>query len=56
MDPECLSSAIDDLSALRAASDRVGEILRESRRRLDAGEDSSAIRSEFTSFPYRQIL
>ncbi|KAF5330967.1 hypothetical protein D9619_005991 [Psilocybe cf. subviscida] len=46
MAPELLSSATDDLGVLRAASDRVSEILRESRRRLDAGEDSSTIRRE----------
>ncbi|KDR81839.1 hypothetical protein GALMADRAFT_240088 [Galerina marginata CBS 339.88] len=35
-----------DLTQLKAASDRVSEILRENRRRLDAGEDSNTTRKE----------
>ena len=35
------------LTILRDASDRVTEILRENRRRLDAGEDPNTIRSKW---------
>jgi len=39
------TSTVDiDLSLLKFASERVSEILRENRRRLDAGEDSSTVR------------
>ena len=34
-----------DLSLLTAASERVSEILKENRRRVDAGEDPSTVRS-----------
>lgn len=36
-----------NLTLLKNASERVSEILRENRRRLDAGEDPNTIRSEF---------
>ena len=39
---------------LRNASDRVTEILRENRRRLDAGEDLNTIRS--TSYGFKKSL
>ena len=43
-----LASAGDiDLTLLRAASERVSEILQENRRRVDAGEDPSTARSMF---------
>ncbi|KAF8968387.1 hypothetical protein BDZ97DRAFT_433088 [Flammula alnicola] len=44
--PRLMSSKDDNLELLRAASDRVSEILRENRRRLDAGEDTSTVRKE----------
>ncbi|KAF8188388.1 hypothetical protein BJ912DRAFT_401327 [Pholiota molesta] len=41
-----ISASEFQLSVLKAASERVSEILRENRRRLDAGEDPNAIRKE----------
>lgn len=40
-----LTSGDIDLTLLRAASERVSEILQENRRRVDAGEDPSTLRS-----------
>lgn len=40
-----LTSGDVDLTLLRAASERVSEILQENRRRVDAGEDPSTVRS-----------
>ena len=40
-----LSAQEYQFGLLKAASERVSEILRENRRRLDAGEDSNIIRS-----------
>jgi len=40
-----LASGDIDLTLLRAASERVSEILQENRRRVDAGEDPSTVRS-----------
>jgi hypothetical protein len=45
-----LASGDIDLTLLRAASERVSEILQENRRRVDAGEDPSTVRSMSSEF------
>ena len=42
---------VADLTLLREASERVSEILRENRRRLDSGEDTNVARSKNLPHP-----